>query len=92
MALATNIEIKARARDFSRQVRLAEELADGETLLLNQQDTFFEVPTGQMEENYRQIIKEIRESRAGNGKGGERKDGVDEGVETDGSLSGPDQA
>jgi len=45
-----------------------------------------------MEENYRQIIKEIRESRAGNGKGGERKDGVDEGVETDGSLSGPDQA
>ena len=30
----------------------------------------FEVPTGQMEDNYRRIVKEILESRAGNGKGG----------------------
>jgi len=25
----------------------------------------FEIPTGQMEENYRQLVKEIREGRAG---------------------------
>ncbi len=35
----------------------------------------FEVPTGQMEENYRQIVKEIREGRSGNGKGGEGEEG-----------------
>jgi len=52
----------------------------------------FEIPTGQMEENYRQIVKEIRESRGGNGKGGEGKGGVEEGAETYGSPSGPDEA
>jgi hypothetical protein len=31
----------------------------------------FEVPTGQMGENYRKIVKDIREGRSGNGKGDE---------------------
>lgn len=31
----------------------------------------FDVPTGQMEENYRRIVKEIRESRSGKGKTGD---------------------
>jgi len=31
----------------------------------------FEIPTGQMEENYRKIVKDIREGRSGNGKGGD---------------------
>ena len=33
----------------------------------------FDVPTGQMEENYRRIVTEIRESRSGNGKVGDGK-------------------
>lgn len=56
----------------------------------------FEVPTVQMEENYRRIVKEIREGRDGSGKGGNGKrgngkGGVDEGPETDGGPQGPDE-
>jgi len=39
----------------------------------------FDVPTGQMEENYRRIIKEIREGRSGNGKDGKGTGGDGEG-------------
>ena len=46
--MARNIEIKARAGDFPRQVRLAAGLADGEEQLLVQEDTFFEAPTGRL--------------------------------------------
>jgi hypothetical protein len=31
----------------------------------------FEVPTGQMEENYKKIVKEVREGRTGRGSGDE---------------------
>ena len=43
-----NIEIKARANDFARQNRLAEELGDGEPQELVQEDTFFHVPAGRL--------------------------------------------
>ena len=51
----------------------------------------FEVPSVQMEENYRRIVKEIREGRDGSGKGGNGKRRVDEGPETDGAPQGPDE-
>lgn len=43
-----NIEIKARATDFSRQRRLAEQLADQPPLLLKQTDSFFHTPHGRL--------------------------------------------
>ena len=43
-----NIEIKARARDLSRQRRLAEALADGPPREIVQEDVFFNVPTGRL--------------------------------------------
>jgi len=47
-----NIEIKARAKDFARQSALAEALGresgdDGSTII-EQEDTFFHVPTGRL--------------------------------------------
>lgn len=45
----------------------------------------FEVPTKQMEDNYRRIIKEIRESRGGNGRGDQAPDASEE----DSSSRGP---
>ena len=50
----------------------------------------FEVPTGQMEENYRKIVKEVREGRAGEGDGAGGK-GRAEAADPDGSPSGPDK-
>ena len=41
----------------------------------------FEIPTGQMEENYRKIVKDIREGRSGNGKGGDGNGGAGTGEE-----------
>ncbi len=41
----------------------------------------FEIPTGQMEENYRKLVKDIRESRSGNGKGGDWNSGAGKGDE-----------
>jgi len=41
----------------------------------------FEIPTGQMEENYRKIVKDIREGRSGNGKGGDGNGGAGKGEE-----------
>lgn len=43
-----NVEIKARCRDFSRQAALAADLADGPSLVLQQQDTFFRVARGRL--------------------------------------------
>ena len=51
----------------------------------------FEVPTGQMEENYRRIVKEVRESRAGSGKGGDENGGPEEAAGDDESPSGQDR-
>lgn len=46
----------------------------------------FEVPTDQMEENYRRIVKEIREGRGGNGKGKESPDGSGRDPDAEGSA------
>jgi hypothetical protein len=44
-----------------------------------------------MEENYRKIVKGIREGRIGNGEVGEAKTDVDEGAGTDGNPQGPEK-
>ena len=46
--MAHNVEIKARARDFVRQFRLAAQLADGPGTILHQEDVFFRVETGRL--------------------------------------------
>ena len=46
--MARNIEIKARARDFKEQTRIAESLGDGIPEIIIQEDTFFNVPTGRL--------------------------------------------
>lgn len=46
--MATNVEIKARARDFDRQRVIAAGLADGGPELLEQTDTFFRVSEGRL--------------------------------------------
>lgn len=46
--MARNIEIKAHARNFKEQARIAESLGDGLTEALTQEDTFFNVPTGRL--------------------------------------------
>jgi predicted adenylyl cyclase CyaB len=46
--MASNIEIKARARAFSRQRELAEELSDTRCVVLEQEDTFFNTSKGRL--------------------------------------------
>jgi predicted adenylyl cyclase CyaB len=46
--MPANIEIKARATDFSRQLKLAESLADGPGLWIDQEDVFFNVRQGRL--------------------------------------------
>jgi predicted adenylyl cyclase CyaB len=46
--MGTNIEIKARARDFERQRKRADALAAGSAEHLVQEDTFFTVPFGRL--------------------------------------------
>ncbi len=46
--MGSNIEIKARARDFHRQQKLAAQLATGDPQHLYQEDTFFKAPTGRL--------------------------------------------
>ena len=46
--MASNVEIKARCRDFTRQVLLAEKLASATPQQLSQEDTFFNVPAGRL--------------------------------------------
>jgi predicted adenylyl cyclase CyaB len=56
-----NIEIKAKARDFLRQKRLAEEISDAKLEILHQSDTFFRVESGRLklrvfDENHGELI------------------------------------
>ncbi len=44
--MATNIEVKALARDFEEQGKLAEGLSDTPCQVIPQVDTFFNVPSG----------------------------------------------
>ncbi|TVR75585.1 MAG: adenylate cyclase, partial [Marinilabiliales bacterium] len=46
--MAQNIEIKAKAVNFDRQVRIAAGLAGQPPELLTQMDTFFNVPYGRL--------------------------------------------
>lgn len=46
--MATNIEWKARARDFDRQQDLARRLSGDGAAVLHQRDTFFAVPSGRL--------------------------------------------
>jgi predicted adenylyl cyclase CyaB len=46
--MARNLELKARAQDFSYQRKLAEELACEKPKLLRQIDVFFNVPEGRL--------------------------------------------
>ncbi len=45
---AFNIEIKARAHDFSRAKELAESITDTPPEVIEQEDTFFRSPTGRL--------------------------------------------
>ncbi|UCE65282.1 MAG: class IV adenylate cyclase [Candidatus Zixiibacteriota bacterium] len=46
--MARNIEIKAKAQDFQKQMLIAESLGDGKVQHLFQEDTFFYVPSGRL--------------------------------------------
>ena len=46
--MAQNIEIKARANDFETQYQLAQKLSDTPLSVLEQSDTFFNVPKGRL--------------------------------------------
>lgn len=46
--MARNIEIKARANDFKKQLALGLALSDEEPTILNQTDTFFRSPQGRL--------------------------------------------
>jgi predicted adenylyl cyclase CyaB len=46
--MATNIEIKARARHFSRTLTLAQSLSQGDAVILSQEDIFYKVPRGRL--------------------------------------------
>jgi predicted adenylyl cyclase CyaB len=46
--MARNIEIKAHARDFRKQTRIAAKLGNGKGELILQEDTFFNVPAGRL--------------------------------------------
>lgn len=46
--MATNIEIKARVRDFEGLIKLAEELSGGPGEVIPQEDVFFHTPTGRL--------------------------------------------
>jgi predicted adenylyl cyclase CyaB len=46
--MSLNIEIKARCRDYQKQLALAADLADSGPQLIQQRDTFFVVPQGRL--------------------------------------------
>lgn len=52
--MPSNIEIKARARDFASLRSRAEELADTPVEVITQEDTFFSVPRGRLKLRERQ--------------------------------------
>ena len=47
-AMARNVEIKARATDLERQIRIAERFADGPPETIRQEDVFFTCPEGRL--------------------------------------------
>ena len=55
--MGANIEIKARSRDWERQVAAACELAGGPGEVIEQVDTFFRVPSGRLK------LRQLGESR-----------------------------
>ncbi len=68
--MATNVEWKARVRDLSRQRELAEQLAGSPPELLEQVDTFFNVPHGRLKlrrlsAHHGELIQYLRPDRAG---------------------------
>jgi predicted adenylyl cyclase CyaB len=46
--MAQNVEIKAWATDFSRQIGIAESLSGGDPEVIQQEDIFFNVPVGRL--------------------------------------------
>jgi predicted adenylyl cyclase CyaB len=46
--MATNIEIKARIKDFDRHTALAESISDTPCQVIRQEDTFFHTPRGRL--------------------------------------------
>jgi len=46
--MAQNVEIKAHAREFARQIKIAEKISDQDLIILGQEDTFFSVPQGRL--------------------------------------------
>ena len=46
--MATNIEIKARARDWKRLLRVAAAISDTPARVIHQRDVFFETPRGRL--------------------------------------------
>lgn len=46
--MATNIEIKAKAKDFPKQMALAKQYADGPGTLIQQEDLFFNTGQGRL--------------------------------------------
>jgi len=48
MKMNKNIELKAKARDFSAQIKIAQELSDSPQETLIQEDTFFKVENGRL--------------------------------------------
>ena len=68
--MATNIEIKARVRDFQLLQEKAESLSDAPAELIQQEDTFFHTPRGrlklrQLGPNEGQLIYYERQDSAG---------------------------
>jgi predicted adenylyl cyclase CyaB len=46
--LGRNVEIKARASDYQRQMQIAQSLSSSETEIQHQEDIFFKVPAGRL--------------------------------------------
>jgi predicted adenylyl cyclase CyaB len=59
--MAANIEIKARARDWERLLRIAQTISDTPAQVIHQRDVFFETPRGRLKlrvlaPNYAQLV------------------------------------
>lgn len=60
--MPSNIEIKAKARNFERQKQLAEKLSDSPPQKIDQEDTFFCTPKGRLK---LRVSSPCRENRRG---------------------------
>ena len=68
--MPTNIEIKARARDFDGLRRLVEQISDTPCVMLRQADTFFNTPRGRLKlralaPDHGELIYYVRHDAAG---------------------------